>query len=388
MRRARISCMDKREDATQKGNSMQLGMPTLIENATLEDNVALCSSLGLNFVELNMNFPEYRIDRLEQTDEMIQLAKQAGIYYTVHLDENLNIADFNPLVSGAYLETVRRSVFAAKKLLPLRDRFGDKSQPLTVNMHMNHGVHITLPDRKVQLYERDFDFYMDSFSMFRTLCEKWIDDSDIVIVIENTDGFRNYEKTAIEYLLKSPKFALTWDIGHSKAIGEKDVPFLMEHREKMKDKVWQWYNPEDGKLYTVLAFDNWTLEQPEGFIAAMFSHEEKKEEDMKHGLIIMDEQGKVREMIHGEFSWNIWWNCKNDKFSLSDKSSIRLATVTPERRQELIEALNGRRQQIIDDFKKRIDINKFDSPMKINPDAIKFKKPTPPGVIFQRRVGK
>ena len=129
MRRARISCMDKREDATQKGNSTQLGMPTLIENATLEDNVALCSSLGLNFVELNMNFPEYRIDRLEQTDEMIQLAKQAGIYYTVHLDENLNIADFNPLVSGAYLETVRRSVFAAKKLLPLRDRFGDKSQP-------------------------------------------------------------------------------------------------------------------------------------------------------------------------------------------------------------------------------------------------------------------
>lgn len=233
MRRARISCMDKREDATQKGNSMQLGMPTLIENATLEDNVALCSSLGLNFVELNMNFPEYRIDRLEQTDEMIQLAKQAGIYYTVHLDENLNIADFNPLVSGAYLETVRRSVFAAKKLLPLRDRFGDKSQPLTVNMHMNHGVHITLPDRKVQLYERDFDFYMDSFSMFRALCEKWIDDSDIVIVIENTDGFRNYEKTAIEYLLKSPKFALTWDIGHSKAIGEKDVPFLMEHREKL-----------------------------------------------------------------------------------------------------------------------------------------------------------
>lgn len=163
---------------------------------------------------------------------------------------------------------------------------------------------------------------------------------------------------------------------------------LMEHQRRMKDKVWQWYNPEDGKLYTILAFDNWTLEQPEGFISAMLSHEEKKEEDMKHGLIIMDEQGKVREMIHGEFSWNIWWNCKNDKFSFSDKSSIRLATVTPERRQELIEALNGRRQQIIDDFKKRIDINKFDSPMKINPDAIKFKKPTPPGVIFQRRVGK
>jgi hypothetical protein len=37
---------------------MQYGMPTLIENRTLEDNISLCSSLGLQFIELNMNFPE------------------------------------------------------------------------------------------------------------------------------------------------------------------------------------------------------------------------------------------------------------------------------------------------------------------------------------------
>ena len=42
------------------------GMPTLVENRTLEDNVALCNSLGLKFIELNMNFPEYQIERLEQ----------------------------------------------------------------------------------------------------------------------------------------------------------------------------------------------------------------------------------------------------------------------------------------------------------------------------------
>ena len=46
---------------------MQFGMPTLIENHTLEENAALCESLGLSFVELNMNFPEYQVDRLEQT---------------------------------------------------------------------------------------------------------------------------------------------------------------------------------------------------------------------------------------------------------------------------------------------------------------------------------
>ena len=212
---------------------MQFGMPTLIENHTLEDNIALCSRLGLKFIELNMNFPEYQTDRLEETEELIRAAENAGIYYTVHLDENLNIADFNPLVTRAYLETVRRTIDAARKLLPLRDRFGDCREPLTVNMHMHHGIYITLPDRKVQMYERDYETYIRSFAVFRTLCEEWIGESDIRIAVENTDGFRDYEKRAVEYLLESPVFGLTWDIGHSKAEGERDVPFLMEHQDQL-----------------------------------------------------------------------------------------------------------------------------------------------------------
>ena len=212
---------------------MQFGMPTLIENRTLEENILLCRSLGLQFIELNMNFPEYQIDCLERTESLLRLAEQAGIYYTVHLDENLDIADFNRLVSHAWLETVRRAIAAAGKLLPLRDRFGDRTQPLVLNMHMNHGIHITLPDRKVQMYERDFDVYMQSFSVFRSLCEDWIGNSDVMIAIENTDGFPGYEKKAIETLLESRRFGLTWDTGHSKATGEKDVPFITAHQDRL-----------------------------------------------------------------------------------------------------------------------------------------------------------
>ena len=212
---------------------MQFGMPTLIENHTLEENAALCEALGLRFIELNMNFPEYQTDRLAQTEELNQIAEWHCLYYTIHLDENLNIADFNPLVTQAYLETVRRTILAAKALLPLRDRYGDPAQPLTLNMHMHHGIYITLPDRKVQMYERNFETYMQSFAVFRSLCEEWIGDSSIMIVVENTDGFRDYEKAAIAYLLESPVFGLTWDIGHSKAIREADVSFLMEHQDKL-----------------------------------------------------------------------------------------------------------------------------------------------------------
>ena len=212
---------------------MQFGMPTLIENHTLEENAALCEALGLRFIERNMNFPEYQVDRLAQKDELVQIAERHHLYYTVHLDENLNIADFNPLVTKAYLETVRRTILAAKALLPLRDRYGDPAQPLTLNMHMHHGIYITLPDRKVQMYERNFETYMQSFAVFRSLCEEWIGDSSIMMAFENTDGFRDYEKKMIAYLLESKKFGLTWDIGHSKAIREADVSFLMEHQDKL-----------------------------------------------------------------------------------------------------------------------------------------------------------
>ena len=212
---------------------IQFGMPTLIENRTLQENISLCGRLGLRFIELNMNFPEYQVEALEQTDRLLKAADAAGIYYTVHLDENLNIADFNRLVTGAYLETVRRTVEAAKKLLPLRDRYGSASQPLIVNMHMHHGIFITLPDRKVRMYERDRDRYLEDCRRFRGLCEDWIGGAPLMIAVENTDGFRSYEQEAVSLFLESPCFGLTWDIGHSKAAGEQDVPFIRAHEERL-----------------------------------------------------------------------------------------------------------------------------------------------------------
>ena len=212
---------------------IQYGMPTLIENRTLQDNVSLCGRLGLRFVELNMNFPEYQTEELEKTDALLKAAEEAKIYYTIHLDENLNIADFNRLVTDAYLQTVRRAIAVAKKLLPLRDAYGNADQPLTVNMHMHHGIFITLPDRKVQLYERDRDRYLENCRRFRDLCGEWIGSAPVRIAVENTDGFRSYEQEAIGLFLENPCFGLTWDVGHSKASGEKDVPFLLSHEDRL-----------------------------------------------------------------------------------------------------------------------------------------------------------
>lgn len=92
-----------------------LGMPTLIEIPEIEDCAALCAELRLQFLELNMNMPQYQTHSL-QPKQLAALSEKYGIYYTIHLDENLNVSDFNPHVADAYLETVRETVHIAKQL--------------------------------------------------------------------------------------------------------------------------------------------------------------------------------------------------------------------------------------------------------------------------------
>ena len=43
---------------------MQYGMPSLIECAGIEENVRLCRTFGLDFIELNMNLPMFQPDEL------------------------------------------------------------------------------------------------------------------------------------------------------------------------------------------------------------------------------------------------------------------------------------------------------------------------------------
>lgn len=201
---------------------MDYGMPTLIENKNLEETVALCKELGLQFIELNMNFPMYQVPCLEETDYLNELARKHDIYFTIHLDENLNVSDFNRFVADAYMETVERTLMVARKI----------HAPL-LNMHMNHGIYITLPDKKVRLFGEYLEEYLSSFRRFRKLCERAAGETGIKICIENTDGYQSYEKKAIDYLLESDMFALTWDIGHSHTCGNVDEEFMMERKQKL-----------------------------------------------------------------------------------------------------------------------------------------------------------
>ena len=48
---------------------------SLIEKSDVKDCVKLCESLGLDFIELNMNLPEYQPDRID-VEKLVDVAKK------------------------------------------------------------------------------------------------------------------------------------------------------------------------------------------------------------------------------------------------------------------------------------------------------------------------
>lgn len=202
---------------------MQFGMPTLIEQEKLGEAGELCKELDLDFIELNMNMPQYQIEDMEQIKKYIDVAEEYQIYYTIHLDENLDVCNFNSSVAGVWLDTVKRTIEVAKKL----------KAPI-LNMHMNEGVHFTLPNQRVYLYEKYKDIYLNRLRDFRDVCEKEIAGRNIIISIENTDGYLPFQKAGLDILLESKVFSLTWDIGHSYVTDGVDEPYILDHVKRLK----------------------------------------------------------------------------------------------------------------------------------------------------------
>lgn len=201
-------------------SNIHFGMPTLIEHNSVEESVRFCVDKELDFIELNMNLPAYQADKID-IQKLIEL-KENKIYFTIHLDENFNIWDFNPFISNAYLETLKVTIELAVKIgVPI------------INMHINSGVYFTLPTEKIYLYERYSEHYHYKTEQLRDVCEKMIDNENIKICVENTDGFAKYQRTAIEYLLESKVFGLTMDVGHSNSCGKVDEEFILSHKDKL-----------------------------------------------------------------------------------------------------------------------------------------------------------
>lgn len=194
-----------------------LGMPSLLEVEDLAALAGLCGELGLDFVELNANLPAWADPSGVSRAALRRAKRDNGIAFTLHLDERMDVCDFNPLVAQAHRETVRRALeLAAEAEMPI------------LNLHMNPGVYFTLPQGRVYLYEREGKRYEDCLCALRDLVEREAPDG-LTVCVENTGGFRPFEREGVELLLQSRRFGLTLDVGHWHATGGADRALYEAH---------------------------------------------------------------------------------------------------------------------------------------------------------------
>lgn len=201
---------------------VKFGMPSLFEAGSVEESARLCQSLGLAFVELNANFPFLGAHNLKAA-QLRQAAEAYGVFFTVHLDDGLNVADFNPLVAEAYQQTVKQTLALAAD-----------AGVQVLNMHLPRGALYTLPDRKVYFAQQYGDVYLDAVKRFRDRCHRWAEGAEVKLCVENSEGFLPVQYQAIELLLESPVFGLTLDVGHDLCAGGEDGGFVRSHADRLE----------------------------------------------------------------------------------------------------------------------------------------------------------
>lgn len=198
---------------------MKLGMPTLVEFTSLEENIELCERLGLDFIELNMDLPYCFPERINWN----KVNKYKNIELTVHLSETLEIGDINEEARNKQIKLIKQQILTFKQ----------KANITKYNIHLNKGVYFTLPDQKVYIYEKYKEDYLKSIEKsFSELSEFAVKES-VSICFENVSITENILK-AFKKITNYPNLYYTLDIGHDFKNNGEAGKLFMNNLHKIK----------------------------------------------------------------------------------------------------------------------------------------------------------
>jgi sugar phosphate isomerase/epimerase len=195
----------------------QLGMPTLIEFDSLEENLELCKELDLDFIELNMNVPIFTPEYLSSLELKRQMEKY-NKQFTIHLPEEIDLTSFQPSMRKGHIERCKETILWASS-----------SGIKILNMHVNKGIYFTLPDLKYWInekYEKEFlTIFLESYKEILLFADKY----NVNICLENTcNYYLPFIKKGIELIKDLDGFNLTWDVGHDAKCHFKETNVFKE----------------------------------------------------------------------------------------------------------------------------------------------------------------
>ncbi len=200
---------------------MTYGIPTLMEFSDVEILTRFCADNGFSFVEMNLTFPWFQSDVID-ADTLSRLKRKYGVNFTIHMHDQFNPFEFSPEMRRAHWENALYAIELACKLdIP------------KLNMHLLPGTYSSINGTKTYLYAQYLDRYLGYVREFRDFTDQKLKGQDTVFCIENTSGYLPFHHKAIELMLESRHFGLTFDIGHDYKTGNKDEAFILAHRDRL-----------------------------------------------------------------------------------------------------------------------------------------------------------
>lgn len=200
---------------------MKLGIPTFMEYSSVEEHLLFCRDKGFDFFELSFYYPWTQSDSLD-LKKLSKLKEKFGTEFTLHLAD-IDPFSFSPEIRKAGYDTVRY-------MLDVASACGSN----VLNMHLNPGGYSSIRGTKFYIFEHHKDVYFDNIQRFIETFSPEFEKCGCVFCIENTKGFLDFQKQAIEIMLNDKNFGLTFDIGHAYKAGGEDEKFILSHLNSVR----------------------------------------------------------------------------------------------------------------------------------------------------------
>ncbi|MDD1756865.1 MAG: sugar phosphate isomerase/epimerase [Methanomassiliicoccales archaeon] len=208
-----------------------LGIPTLIELPDFQRTVELALELKVDFIELNMNMPEFCPESLP-AKEIRECRRRTGLDFTIHMPDDSDLASFHDPIREGHMarfgETARWAAEAGARL---------------INLHLSPGIYFTLPDRRVWIYESYYDRFIGNLREAYGKVIGYARDFGVIVCTENVTNFNMpFVGKAIDDLCAMDGFYLTWDVGHDARTGYKEKDVLLRHSDRIRHMHLHDYN--------------------------------------------------------------------------------------------------------------------------------------------------
>lgn len=190
-------------------------MPILVEFHSLSENIDLCKKLNLDFIELNLDIPYCFIDRLD-TNSL------KNNNFTIHLSEKFDVGELNNSLRNFYLNEIEKII-----------SFGIKYNIFKYNLHLDPGIHFSLPNKKIFIYEEYIDDYLRAYEDSCNILSKLANKYNATILFENVK-VESYTLKVIDLIAKYDNLFFTLDLGHNIRYGNLAKEKFMQYSDKIK----------------------------------------------------------------------------------------------------------------------------------------------------------